>query len=82
MTEIEPFAAALEAKMRARGLSRVGAFILEALGPIAPIGAQLAYLVEPMAASQSGNWLFQLGELLEQPEAIAQMAENLRRDSG
>ena len=80
MNETEPFATALEAKLRARGLSRVGAFVLEALEPLAPIGAQLAFLLEPMAASQPNGWLSQFGALLERPAELADLTERLRQD--
>jgi hypothetical protein len=67
-------------RLRSLGLSGLGASFLEALAPLAPVGAQLAYMLDPMFARQPGSLLAQLGRLLEQPEDVDALIRRLREE--
>ena len=68
----------------ARWLQRVGlnqpvAFLLEAIGPLAFIGAQAAFLVEPMFGV-SNNPIGDLARLLEDPTQVSELVKRLRTE--
>jgi len=66
-----------------QGLQGVAAFLLEVGRPFSVLGAQAAYIVEPLFGSRKG--LFQdLARLLEDPEqidALMDQLNNRERDS-
>jgi hypothetical protein len=68
----------------ARWLQRVGlnqpvAFILEAIGPLAFLGAQAAFLMEPLIGA-SDNPVGDLARLLEDPTQVSELVERLRTE--
>ena len=68
----------------ARWLQRVGlnqpvAFILEAIGPLAFLGAQAAFLVEPLIGA-SDNPVGDFARLLEDPTQVSELVERLRAE--
>jgi hypothetical protein len=65
----------LARKLRATGMGGMLAVLLEAAGPLSVIGAQVAYLVEPLIG---GAELRALGRALEDPEQVRQLIDGLR----
>jgi hypothetical protein len=68
----------------ARWLQRVGlnqpvAFLLEAIGPLAFLGAQAAFLIEPIFGV-SNNPMGDLARLLEDPIQVSELVERLRTE--
>lgn len=80
MTAQQPVEEAIDRRLRSLGLAGFGASILEALAPLAPVGAQFAYILEPMVSNQPRSWLTEVAELLEQPRAVEAFARRLRED--
>jgi len=76
----QPVEDLIQRRLRSLGLSGLGASFLEALAPLAPVGAQLAYVLDPMIASQPGSWLAQMGSLLEQPDNVDALIRRLREE--
>jgi hypothetical protein len=73
-----PQAEALAERLRAAGLAAPAAALLDALAPLAPLGAQALYVAQPLAGLASAHWRILLGEaaaVLEQPGGV----EALRR---
>ncbi len=54
----------------------VAAF-LDAGGPILPLGAQAAYLINPIMGGHSGTWN-EFGKILEDPDAVSELIVMLR----
>ncbi len=65
-------------RLRASGLDEPLAMLLEALGPLALVGAQAAYLLEPLIGGRDGV-LGEIGRMLEDPEAGSRLAAYLDR---
>ena len=68
----------------ARWLQRVRlnqpvAFLLEAIGPLAFLGAQAAFLVEPLLGT-SDKRIGDLARLLEDPTQVSELVERLRTE--
>lgn len=61
------------------GLNQPAAFILEAIGPLAFLGAQAAFLVEPLIGA-SDNPVGDLARLLEDPTQVSELVERLRTE--
>ena len=61
------------------GLNQPAAFLLEAIGPLAFLGAQAAFLVEPMFGV-SNNPIGDLARLLEDPTQVSELVERLRTE--
>lgn len=69
----------LARKLRATGMGGMLAVLLEAAGPLSVIGAQVAYLAEPLFG---GAELRALGRILEDPEQVRQLIDGLRTTPG
>jgi hypothetical protein len=69
----------LAAGMRSLGLGEAASTLLEACAPLAWIGAQLGYLVEPLIGPRvsRGSGLL---DLLENPERMAGFIDSLHRE--
>ncbi|MGD8553753.1 MAG: hypothetical protein PVG02_08830, partial [Anaerolineales bacterium] len=64
------------------GLGSVFAAVLEAGGPLRVLGAQAAFMFDPLLGGDAGT-LTRFGEILEDPEAFADLISVLRdEDSG
>jgi hypothetical protein len=55
----------------------VAAF-LDAGGPILPLGAQAAYLIDPIVGGPTGTWN-EFGKILEDPDAVSELIVMLRK---
>ena len=62
------------------GLGSWFAALLEAGGPLRVLGAQAAFMFNPLLSGQSGV-LTQFGEILEDPEAFADLISILRDEA-
>lgn len=62
-------------------LGRILAVILDAAGPMVPLGAQALYTLEPMLSGGGYDWSG-LGETLEDPQALERFIHNLRVGEG
>ncbi len=65
-------------RLRALGLDEHLATVLEALGPVALLGAQAAYMLEPLIGGRGGV-LGEIGRMLEDPEEQSRLAAHLDR---
>jgi hypothetical protein len=63
------------------GLGQILAAILDAAGPLAPIGAQAIYTLEPFLGSEDKDWAG-FGRTLEDPEGLDRLIEALRIGEG
>lgn len=82
------YCAALEGKLKVQrrlvrilrrsGLAGMAAAFLDAGGPILPLGAQAAYLINPIMGGPSGKWN-DFGKILEDPDAISELIVMLRK---
>lgn len=68
----------LARKLRATGMGGILAVLLEAAGPLSVIGAQAAYLAEPLFGALD---LGELGRVLEDPQQVNDLVEELRGQS-
>lgn len=80
MTAQQPVEEAIDRRLRSLGLAGIGASLLEAFAPLAPVGAQLAYILEPLLTSQPQGWLTDIAGLLERPDAVEALTRRLRED--
>lgn len=78
MNGSRPFDEKLHARLQALGLNGLGAVLLEGLAPLAPLGAQLAYILQPMAEGDMSAGLSDLAAWLEHPDQMRSMASRLR----
>lgn len=81
MNASDAFSDQIVKRLRRAGLNGVAALFLEAFGPLALLGSQAAYLIEPLF----GSWGDQVGELarlLEDPSALPALVEQLKRGEG
>jgi hypothetical protein len=81
MTDKQPLLDVIDRRLRTYGLSGLAAALLEAFAPLAPVGAQLAYILKPMVDAAPGGWMSQLGALLERPDELASLTDRLRKGS-
>jgi hypothetical protein len=65
----------LARKLRATGMGGILAVLLEAAGPLTMIGAQAAYLADPLF---DGLGLGELGRVLEDPQRVSELVGELR----
>ena len=80
MTESKPVVDKLQGKLQALGLSGPGSTLLHGLAPLAPLVAQLAYIIQPMFEGRASTDLEQLARWLEAPEQIRASARRLPGD--
>jgi hypothetical protein len=59
------------------GLNGPVAFLIEAAGPLVPLGAQVAFLLEPFFGTVEHPF-GDLARLLEDPSQVSTLIENLR----
>jgi hypothetical protein len=62
-------------KLRATGMGGLLAVLLEAAGPLTILGAQAAYLADPLL---DGLGLGELGRVLEDPQRVSELVDELR----
>jgi hypothetical protein len=63
--------------LRRMGLGAFAAALLEAGRPLAPLGAQLSYMVDPLLGG-SGLSFLEMGRLLEDPRRLEELAQHLQ----
>jgi hypothetical protein len=78
MNPEQPIEDAIDRRLRSMGLSSLGASLLEGLAPLAPLAAQLAYLLEPMFSGGQQSWLTDLAGWLERPGSAGSLADRIR----
>jgi hypothetical protein len=71
------FTERLAQRLRRTGLGGIACTLLEAVGPLAILGAQACYLAEPFLGGAEGN-LGQMGRLLDDPDRTAALIDALR----
>lgn len=64
--------------IRRSGMGGIVAAFLDAGGPILPLGAQAAYLIDPIVGGPTGTWN-ELGKILEDPDAVSELIVMLRK---
>ncbi|MEA1976531.1 MAG: hypothetical protein U9N80_01370 [Chloroflexota bacterium] len=64
--------------LRRYGLGGLAAAFLDAGGPILPLGAQAAYLLNPLMSGPSGTWN-EFGKIMEDPDAVSELILMLRK---
>lgn len=69
----------LAAHVRSLGLGEAASTLLEVCAPLAWVGAQLGYLVEPLIGPRPARESGLLG-LLEDPQRMAEFVESLHRE--
>jgi hypothetical protein len=67
--------------LRQVGLNGIAASILEAAGPLAYLGAQVTYIVEPLIGKRGGQ-ISELARTLEDPHEVLRLIESLRSEEG
>jgi len=68
--------------LHVRGLLPALRALLDVLEPVSPLGAQLAYLIQPTAGLFGSQWyamLGDIGEALETPEGLSELKAQLDR---
>ena len=63
------------------GVGYILAAVLEAASPLAPIGAQALYALEPIFRSETSDWS-DLGHALEDPAQLDALISSLRTGEG
>ncbi len=69
----------LAARVRSLGLGNLASTLLEAAAPLAWIGAQLGYIVEPLFGPQARRDLSLL-DLLENPQRMTGFIDSLHQE--
>jgi hypothetical protein len=67
-------------RLQKAGLGQVVALTLEAVGPLAPLAAQLTLLVEPLLGG-TGHPAQRWARLLDDPSALGDLIARLRQES-
>ncbi len=75
----QPVADKIHQRVEALGLSGLGAALVEGLAPLAPLGAQIAYILQPMFGSGVTDGLADLAGWLEEPAEVEALADRLRQ---
>lgn len=66
--------------LQTRGLLPILSTALDLLEPVGPLGAQIAYLIQPAAGLLGGSWrqvLGEIGQALETPEGLRELRAQL-----
>ena len=69
----------LAAQVRSLGVEGVASTLIEALAPLAWVGAQLGYMVGPLIGTHASRSAGLVG-LLEDPQRMVGFVESLRRE--
>ena len=64
-------------KIRLLGLGNISAACIDALRPLAILGAQVVYFLDPLIGPSDGR-LVTIGRLIEDPEQTAILLDHLR----
>jgi hypothetical protein len=73
--------ARLIAQLGGTGLGNILAVLLDATGPLATIGAQVIYALDPLLSAEESDW-YTLGQALEDPESLEELIKALRGTEG
>jgi hypothetical protein len=79
MTGTEPSVDRVVRWLHRAGLNGPAAFLIEAAGPLVPLGAQVAFLLEPLLGAVERP-VVDLARLLEDPSQVSILIENLRAE--
>ena len=63
------------------GLAELAASLLEAAGPLAGLGAQALFMLEPLVSS-GGSGFHKLALTLEDPDQVSRLVQRLRNHRG
>ncbi|NIS81806.1 MAG: hypothetical protein GTO14_16715 [Anaerolineales bacterium] len=77
MNESESVSENVARWLRRAGVNDLVASILEAVGPLTYLGAQVAFLVEPLFGGPDGR-IRDFARLLEDPDQVADLVTRLR----
>ncbi len=69
----------LAARLESLGLGEVAGVLLDAVGPLTAVAAQLALVAEPLVrgwGTELGDWV----RLLQNPDQVSDLARRLRRE--
>ncbi len=78
----QPVEEIIDRRLRSLGLAEFGAAFFEAVAPVAFVGAQLAYLLDPLfSGPDRTSWLAQLAVLMERPDQLEGFIDRLREES-
>ena len=67
--------------LRKQGLAELAAWVLEAVGPLNFLGAQILYIGQPFVSSSTGQGLRALANLLEQKDEAGAFIALLKGNS-
>jgi hypothetical protein len=81
MVDLQGASSRLIAQLAGTGLGNILAAILDAVGPVAPIGAQAIYILDPLLSAEGSDWKA-LGKALEDPESLEKLIKALRGVEG
>jgi hypothetical protein len=81
MVDRQGASARLIGQLGGTGLGRILAVILDAAGPLAPIGAQAIYGIIPLLGSGGKDWT-DFGQMLEDPDGLEDFIRQLRGFEG
>jgi hypothetical protein len=81
MVDLQGVSSRLLEQLRGTSLGRILAVLIEAAGPLAPIGAQAIYTLSPLLGRQSDRW-DELGATLEDPASLDSFIQALREPGG
>jgi hypothetical protein len=81
MVDRQGASARLIAQLGGTGLGRILAVILDAAGPLAPIGAQAIYGIIPLLGNGGKDWM-DFGQMLEDPDDLEDFIRGLRGFKG
>jgi hypothetical protein len=79
MTTKEPPSKRLARRLDQAGLGSLAVFFLQAIAPLASIGAQLAYIMEPFAGGVD-SIVGDMARVLEEPDRLMETIDLLRRE--
>ncbi len=76
---MEDFTLEYARKIRRLGLGNLTIALMDALKPLAILGAQVVYVLEPFVGTSDGRWVT-LGRIIEDPEKSAIFLAQLREE--
>lgn len=81
MVDRQDALARLIARFRGTGIGNILAVMLDAAGPLAPLGAQAIYTLDPFLSVEGSDW-HSLGQALEDPDRLEELIQALRGMEG